>query len=119
MSPLGKKIIEARKLKGITQEELAEMSNINLRTIQRIENNESEPRSKTLILICDVLGMDFTEILSEGEVENQKGIAEKIVNALFLIILNMVLHNWVLLVCGCNTKKIKSRQWTIIAKPLH
>ena len=30
-------------------------------------------------------------ILSEGEVENQKGIAEKIVNALFLLILNMVL----------------------------
>ena len=32
----GKKICEARKLKGLTQEKLAELANVNLRTIQRI-----------------------------------------------------------------------------------
>ena len=50
MSIIGKKISETRKSKGLTQEELAELSKVNLRTIQRIENNESEPRGKTLFL---------------------------------------------------------------------
>jgi transcriptional regulator with XRE-family HTH domain len=39
---LGKKILELRKQKGLTQEELVELCNINVRTIQRIENNEDE-----------------------------------------------------------------------------
>lgn len=91
MNPRGKKIIEARKLKGITQEELAEMSNINLRTIQRIENNESEPRSKTLSLICDVLQIDLEDVLISETINERIGIGDKIVHWLFLIILNMML----------------------------
>tara|TARA_R110002049_G_C9063249_1_gene554354 strand:- start:740 stop:883 length:144 start_codon:yes stop_codon:yes gene_type:complete len=47
MSIIGRTICEARKSKGLTQEELAESTKINLRTIQRIENNENEPRGKT------------------------------------------------------------------------
>ena len=91
MNTIGRKISDARRLKGITQEELAEQSNINLRTIQRIENSESEPRSKTLSLLCEVLGIELEELLiGEAEV-NQTGIADKVVNALFLIILNAVL----------------------------
>lgn len=34
---------------------MAESAKVNLRTIQRIENNESEPRGKTLNLVCEVL----------------------------------------------------------------
>lgn len=63
MSIIGKKISEARKSKGLTQEELAELSKVNLRTIQRIENNESEPRGKTLTLICEVLEIKLEDIL--------------------------------------------------------
>lgn len=44
MNWIAKKISETRKIKGLTQEELAEKAKINLRTIQRIENSESEPR---------------------------------------------------------------------------
>lgn len=91
MNLIGKKIIEARKLKGITQEELAEMSNINLRTIQRIENNESEPRSKTLSLICEVLQIDLEDVLISDTIDEKIGIGDKIVHWLFLIILNMIL----------------------------
>lgn len=43
MNLLAKKISEHRKIKGLTQEELAEQAKVNLRTIQRIENSESEP----------------------------------------------------------------------------
>lgn len=43
MNAIGKKISDTRKSKGFTQEELAELSKVNLRTIQRIENNKNEP----------------------------------------------------------------------------
>jgi transcriptional regulator with XRE-family HTH domain len=36
MNLIANKISETRKTKGLTQEELAELSKVNLRTIQRI-----------------------------------------------------------------------------------
>ena len=39
----------------MSQEDLAELSKVNLRTIQRIENNETTPKEKTLKLIYDAL----------------------------------------------------------------
>ena len=45
---LGKKISDLRKEKGLTQEELVDLCNINVRTIQRIESGEVTPRSYTL-----------------------------------------------------------------------
>lgn len=41
---LGKKILELRKEKGLTQEELVEKRNISVRTLQRIETGEVTPR---------------------------------------------------------------------------
>lgn len=67
MNEIGKKIREVRKKKGLSQEELAESAKINLRTIQRIENNESEPRGKTLNLICEVLEINAEDILDYGK----------------------------------------------------
>ncbi len=67
MSEIGNKIKQKRKQKGLSQEELAESAKINLRTIQRIENNENEPRGKTLHLICEAL-----EMKSEDLFQNQK-----------------------------------------------
>lgn len=90
MNKIAKKISEIRKSKGLTQEELAERSKINLRTIQRIENSESEPRGKTLNLICDVLQIDITELISAEE-SRTNNIGTNIINGFFLISLNMVL----------------------------
>ncbi|TQO36722.1 helix-turn-helix protein [Arenibacter algicola] len=90
MNLIAKKISEIRKSKGLTQEELAERSKINLRTIQRIENSESEPRGKTLNLICDVLQIDITELISAEE-SRTNNIGTKIINGFFLLALNMVL----------------------------
>jgi transcriptional regulator with XRE-family HTH domain len=52
---LGKKIAELRKAKGLTQEELVEKCNINVRTLQRIEAGEATPRSYTIKIIFTVL----------------------------------------------------------------
>ncbi|MGZ0015472.1 helix-turn-helix domain-containing protein [Yeosuana sp. AK3] len=91
MNSIGIIISETRKKRGITQEELAELSKVNLRTIQRIENNENEPRGKTLNLICDVLNLKIEELLLKEKRSNKKQSGDVIVNWFFLIILNFVL----------------------------
>lgn len=91
MSWIAKKISETRKIKGLTQEELAEQAKINLRTIQRIENSENEPRGKTLNLICEVLEIDSKELILMEKSIKEKNIGTTIINGLFLVALNMVL----------------------------
>lgn len=91
MNLIAKKISETRKIKGLTQEDLAEQSKINLRTIQRIENSENEPRGKTLQLICDVLDIDMQQLFPNDTLSEEKNIATKLVNGLFLVALNLVL----------------------------
>ncbi len=55
------KIVDARKKKGLTQEELAHLTNITVRTIQRIESGETTPRSYTLKAIAAALDTTFEE----------------------------------------------------------
>ncbi len=76
---LGRKILELRKQKGFTQEELVEQCNINVRTIQRIEAGEVTPRSFTLKTILNVLGEDL-ENLQESEVSDSENFNLKEIN---------------------------------------
>lgn len=88
MNVIGKRISEARKSKGLTQENLAEKSKINLRTIQRIENNESIPRGQTLDMICNVLQLDSSQFLKDEKLDRfEKHFGE----AFFLIIYNLII----------------------------
>ena len=59
METIGSKISKIRKQKGMSQEELSELAKINLRTIQRIEKDENEPRGNTLKLICEALKLQL------------------------------------------------------------
>ncbi|MFB6319630.1 helix-turn-helix domain-containing protein [Saccharicrinis sp. FJH54] len=56
---LGQKILELRNKKGLTQEELVEKCNINVRTLQRIESGEVNPRSFTVKIIFNALDYDI------------------------------------------------------------
>lgn len=56
---LGNKISAIRNQKGITQKELSEAGNIDIRTLQRIESGEVTPRLSTLKLIAGALSTDF------------------------------------------------------------
>jgi transcriptional regulator with XRE-family HTH domain len=62
---LNEKIIQGRKSKGLTQEELAALTKVNLRTIQRIENGKSKPRYYTLKAIENALDLKQAALLSE------------------------------------------------------
>jgi len=56
----GKLIKELRIKKGMTQEELADRTELSARTIQRIENGEVDPRAYTLQMIAKALEVDFS-----------------------------------------------------------
>lgn len=70
---LGQKIQEWRKAKGLTQEELVERCNINVRTIQRIEAGEVTPRSYTVKAILEVLDVNPGEMRNFAMEEQPKG----------------------------------------------
>jgi len=55
---LNQRIITARKAQGMTQQELATLTRTDLRTIQRIESGQSQPRAFTLKAIGNVLPID-------------------------------------------------------------
>jgi transcriptional regulator with XRE-family HTH domain len=59
---LGKKIAELRKSKGLTQEELVDKCNLNVRTLQRIESGEVTPRIYTLKMIFAALDYDANDL---------------------------------------------------------
>lgn len=105
MNEIGKKIKELRKKKGLSQEELAESAKVNLRTIQRIENNESEPRGKTLNLICDVLDINAEDILDYGKKTDQSYLA--IFHLSVIIFLVIPVGNIILPLILWMTKKDK------------
>ncbi len=63
---LYQKIVTARKQKGLTQEQLADLANVTVRTIQRIENGGSTPRAYTLKTIATVLGLNFEELVANN-----------------------------------------------------
>jgi len=72
MESIASKIKQARIKKGMSQEELAELSGISLRTVQRIENEQNEPRGKTLQLICDTLQINIEDLLDYGKKEDRQ-----------------------------------------------
>lgn len=59
------KIIHHRKLKGMTQETLADLTGLNIRSIQRIEAGDTSPRLFTLKAIADALEINLEELLPE------------------------------------------------------
>ena len=70
----GNKLIDVRKHKGLTQGEVAELCNVTIRTIQRIESGIVKPRASTIKIISQTLGFDFFETPDtgyDGKNENQ------------------------------------------------
>tara|TARA_R110002049_G_scaffold189035_1_gene357466 strand:- start:87 stop:683 length:597 start_codon:yes stop_codon:yes gene_type:complete len=60
---ISQRVKELRGSKGMSQELLAEESGLSLRTIQRIENSESEPRGDTLKRLAIALDTSPDEII--------------------------------------------------------
>jgi transcriptional regulator with XRE-family HTH domain len=82
---LAQKIKELRVRKGFSQEQLAETAQINLRTVQRIEGGETEPRGDTLKRIANALQVTPDELIDWTEQEDNKFLACLNISALSFI----------------------------------
>ena len=72
MTNIGNTIKDIRIAKGFSQEELANASLLNLRTIQRIEKNATKPYPKTLALISEALEVDLEKIIGKENKEDRR-----------------------------------------------
>ncbi|MFD0932764.1 DUF4870 domain-containing protein [Psychroflexus salinarum] len=68
---LSKRVKELRRRKGLSQEELTENSGLSLRTIQRIENGETEPTGDTLKRISKALNVNPEELTDWAIIEDR------------------------------------------------
>jgi transcriptional regulator with XRE-family HTH domain len=108
---IGKLIKELRTKKGLTQEELAERTEVSARTIQRIENGEVVPRAYTLQMIAKALDVDFS-LFSVETTENNKNEEEKNRNWQGLLHLTGLLPLFFPTLIFWNWRKIKSKEMT-------
>lgn len=56
---IAKTIKQRREELGITQENLAEIAMVSLRTLKAIESNKSNPTIKSISKIADTLGLEL------------------------------------------------------------
>ncbi len=57
------KLTELRKLKGYSQEKLAEKAGINIRTLQRLEKTDVQPQPHTLKILADALDVTIDDFM--------------------------------------------------------
>ncbi|MEM9829169.1 MAG: helix-turn-helix transcriptional regulator [Bacteroidota bacterium] len=67
---LADRIRQRRIQKGYSQEFLAENANINIRTLQRIEAGQTEPRGHTLTALAKALEMAIEDLMDFTKTEN-------------------------------------------------
>lgn len=68
---LGKRVKELRLSNGYSQEYLAEESQLNLRTVQRIESGNTVPRGDTLSRLASALKISPDELLDWSKQEDK------------------------------------------------
>lgn len=66
---LGQKIKKLRKIKNLTQSELAEKVDLNEKQISRIEAGLNYPAFITFIKLVEILNLDLDEFLRSSEFE--------------------------------------------------
>ena len=81
---LGKKLFELRKVKKLSQEDVAEKLNVTRQTVSKWETNQSTPDFDKIVPLCDLYGISTDELLKDevkkeqkdDKVENKKNIYE-------------------------------------------
>jgi serine-type D-Ala-D-Ala carboxypeptidase/endopeptidase len=69
MQSIAKNLVYQRKLKGFTQEELSEKTQVTIRTIQRIEKGDVNPHLQTIKLLATALDVKIEDLFI---IENPK-----------------------------------------------
>lgn len=69
---VGVEIVAARKMRGISQEDLALRAGIGLRSLQRYEVGDRDLTLKVLWAFTEVLGMEAADLLAAAQKRVQK-----------------------------------------------
>ena len=78
----GKRIKELRKGKNLTQEQLAELVDIDTRNIIKIENAQTFPRVATLNKLLDIFDISPSELFCYEHLQETSVLREKIMKKL-------------------------------------
>lgn len=79
---IGKKLRELRISKGLTQEYIANMANVNTSHISNIENNRVKISLSTLIHVCNALNTTIDYVLSEEYLDSLSVLDQNILKEL-------------------------------------
>lgn len=75
---IGSKLLELRKSKNLSQEEVADKLNVTRQTISKWETDQSTPDFDKISLLCDLYGISADELLNNRKTEkvyNEKDIS--------------------------------------------
>lgn len=65
-SRLGRRLAQLRRLKGLTQDQLAERLSVERETVSRFERGVTDPAFSKLLEICDVLNVPAAALLTDA-----------------------------------------------------
>jgi len=89
---VGSLIVNLRKQKGLTQEELALRCGINTRIVQRIENGLVTPRSATLKLLAEEL--EFEIVIDENDDSKFWLVTLHLSNFFCIVVIPLIIWEW-------------------------
>ena len=94
---VGERLLNLRKEKNLSQEELANILDVSRQTVSKWETDQSTPDFDKIVPLCDYFGITTDELLTgrknlvEANVEdNKKGFARNIAIAVAMYILSIV-----------------------------
>lgn len=79
---IGKRLREIRLSKGLTQEYIANMADVNTSHISNIENNRVKISLSTLIKVCDAMGITVDYVLANEYKDSLSCIDQEILKEL-------------------------------------
>jgi transcriptional regulator with XRE-family HTH domain len=83
---ISEKLKQARTQKGFSQEKLATESGLSLRTVQRVENAETDPQGDTLMRLARALDMTPDDLLEWDQKEDTAYLAIMNISALSFLL---------------------------------
>lgn len=84
-STLGKNIKKYRKLRGLTQEKVAELIELEVRTLSLIETGNNFVTSKTLSKLSDVLQVSPSKLLEDDYIDEVEQLYSDSIKALDIL----------------------------------